>query len=33
LARTGIRAAYCDEATKMELLTTLDEVGRLHGVN
>jgi len=24
LARTGIRAAYCDEATRMELLTELD---------
>ncbi|HEX4724134.1 MAG TPA: adenosine deaminase, partial [Pseudonocardiaceae bacterium] len=33
LARTGIRAAYCDETTRMELLTSVDEVGRRHGVN
>lgn len=33
LARTGIRAAYCDETTRMELLTLLDEISRLHGVN
>ena len=33
LARTGIRAAYCDEATRMELLTELDEIDRLYGPN
>jgi aminodeoxyfutalosine deaminase len=33
LARTGIRAAYCDETTRMELLSLLDEISRLHGVN